>query len=96
MRRDMRDCPGANQGPGYQFVDGGVRSGKQTQPRYKLPVVSQFSNRGLCVKRFCKPLVCRASAGSWFSPRSAHGRRMMGRRGSAFQGLKRGPRAAAN
>jgi hypothetical protein len=35
-------------------------------------VVSQFSNRGLCVKRFCKPLVCRASAGSWFSPRSAH------------------------
>ena len=59
-------------------------------------IKSQFSNRGLCVKRFCKPLVCRASAGSWFSPRSAHGRRMMGRRGSAFQGLKRGPRAAAN
>jgi hypothetical protein len=48
MRRYMRECPGANQRPGYQFVDGGVRSGKQTQPRYKLPVVSQFSNRGLC------------------------------------------------
>ena len=59
-------------------------------------VVCRFSNRGLCVKRFCKPLVCGASAGSWFSPRSAHGRRMMGRRGSALQGLKRGPRAAAN
>ena len=59
-------------------------------------VVGQFSNRGLCVERFCKPLVCGASAGSWFSPRSAHGRRMMGKRGSAFQGLKRAPRAAAN
>ncbi len=30
------------------------------------------------------------------SLRGQHGRRMMGRRGSAFQGLKRGPRAAAN
>jgi hypothetical protein len=27
---------------------------------------------------------------------AAHGCRMMGRRGSAFQGLKRGPWAAAN